>query len=129
MGVGEAQYYLQEVKTLDGCVLDTTKYDAVFKQSDYTTKTYIKSFDVENLTTDFEFNKTDVTGDKEVEGAQLTITDEEGNVVDQWTSTDKVHSIEGLVVGKTYILSETVTAKDYVKATDSYNERQTSIIY
>ncbi len=47
------------------------------KQSDYTTKTYIKSFDVENLTTDFEFNKTDVTGDKEVEGAQLTVTDEE----------------------------------------------------
>ena len=118
MGVGEAEYYLQEVKTLDGCVLDTTKYDAVFKQSDYTTKTYIKSFDVENLTTDFEFNKTDVTGDKEVEGAQLTVTDEEGNVVDQWTSTDKVHSIEGLVVGKTYTLSETVTAKDYVKATD-----------
>ena len=118
MGVGEAQYYLQEVKTLDGCVLDTAKYDAVFKQSDYTTKTYIKSFDVENLTTDFEFNKTDVTGDKEVEGAQLTITDENGNVVDQWTSTDKVHSIEGLVVGKTYTLSETVTAKDYVKATD-----------
>ncbi|RGF57214.1 hypothetical protein DWZ88_10535 [Coprobacillus sp. AF36-10BH] len=118
MGVGEAQYYLQEVKTLDGCVLDTTKYDAVFKQSDFTTKTYIKSFDVENLTTDFEFNKTDVTGDKEVEGAQLTITDEDGNVVDQWTSTDKVHSIEGLVVGKTYTLSETVTAKDYVKATD-----------
>lgn len=118
MGVGEAQYYLQEVKTLDGCVLDTTKYDAVFKQSDYTTKTYIKSFDVENLTTDFEFNKTDVTGDKEVEGAQLTITDEDGNVVDQWTSTNKVHSIEGLVVGKTYTLSETVTAKDYVKATD-----------
>lgn len=118
MGVGEAKYYLQEVKTLDGCVLDTTKYDAVFKQSDYTTKTYIKSFDVENLTTDFEFNKTDVTGDKEVEGAQLTITDEDGNVVDQWTSTDKVHSIEGLVVGKTYTLSETVTAKDYVKAAD-----------
>lgn len=118
MGVGEAQYYLQEVKTLDGCVLDTAQYDAVFKQSDYTTKTYIKSFDVENLTTDFEFNKTDVTGDKEVEGAQLTITDENGNVVDQWTSTDKVHSIEGLVVGKTYTLSETVTAKDYVKATN-----------
>lgn len=118
MGVGEAQYYLQEVKTLDGCVLDTAQYDAVFKQSDYTTKTYIKSFDIENKTTDFEFNKTDVTGDKEVEGAQLTITDEDGNVVDQWTSTDKVHSIEGLVVGKTYTLSETVTAKDYVKATD-----------
>lgn len=118
MSTKGASYYLQEVKTLDGCVLDIAQYDAVFKQSDFTTKNYIKSFDVENKTTDFEFNKTDVTGDKEVEGAQLTITDEDGNVVDQWTSTDKVHSIEGLVVGKTYTLSETVTAKDYVKATD-----------
>ena len=118
MSTKGASYYLQEVKTLDGCVLDTAQYDAVFKQSDFTTKNYIKSFDVENKTTDFEFNKTDVTGDKEVEDAQLTITDEDGNVVDQWTSTDKVHSIEGLVVGKTYTLSETVTAKDYVKATD-----------
>ena len=118
MSTKGASYYLQEVKTLDGCVLDTAQYDAVFKQSDFTTKNYIKSFDVENKTTDFEFNKTDVTGDKEVEGAQLTITDEDGNVVDQWTSTEKVHSIEGLVVGKTYTLSETVTAKDYVKATD-----------
>ena len=118
MSTKGASYYLQEVKTLDGCVLDTTQYDAVFKQSDFTTKNYIKSFDVENKTTDFEFNKTDVTGDKEVEDAQLTITDEDGNVVDQWTSTDKVHSIEGLVVDKTYTLSETVTAKDYVKATD-----------
>ena len=118
MSTKGASYYLQEVKTLDGCVLDTAQYDAVFKQSDFTTKNYIKSFDVENKTTDFEFNKTDVTGDKEVEGAQLTITDEDGNVVDQWTSDGKVHSIEGLVVGKTYTLSETVTVKDYVKATD-----------
>lgn len=118
MSTKGASYYLQEVKTLDGCVLDTAQYDAVFKQSDFTTKNYIKSFDVENKTNDFEFNKTDVTGDKEVEGAQLTITDEDGNVVDQWTSDGKVHSIEGLVVGKTYTLSETVTAKDYVKATD-----------
>ena len=118
MSTKGASYYLQEVKTLDGCVLDTAQYDAVFKQSDFTTKNYIKSFDVENKTTDFEFNKTDVTGDKEVEGAQLTITDEDGNVVDQWTSDGKVHSIEGLVVGKTYTLSETVTAKGYVKATD-----------
>lgn len=118
MSTKGASYYLQEVKTLDGCVLDTAQYDAVFIQSDFTTKNYIKSFDVENKTTDFEFNKTDVTGDKEVEGAQLTITDEDGNVVDQWTSDGKVHSIEGLVVGKTYTLSETVTAKDYVKATD-----------
>ena len=118
MGTGEAKYYFEEVKTLDGCVLDETKHAFTFKQKDFTTKNYSKELNVENKTTHFEFNKTDVTGDKEVVGAQLTITDEKGNVIDQWVSTEKPHSIEGLVVGKTYTLSETVTAKDYVKASN-----------
>ena len=118
MGTGEAKYYFEEVKTLDGCVLDEAKQSFTFRQKDFTTKNYSKDLNVENKTTHFEFNKTDVTGDKEVLGAQLTITDEKGNIVDQWSSTDKPHSIEGLVVGKTYTLSETVTAKDYVKASD-----------
>lgn len=118
MGIGEAKYYFEEVKTLGGCVLDETKHAFTFKQKDFTTKNYSKELNVENKTTHFEFNKTDVTGDKEVLGAQLTITDEKGNIVDQWVSTEKPHSIEGLVVGETYTLSETVTAKDYVKASD-----------
>lgn len=118
MGTGEAKYYFEEVKTLDGCVLDEAKQSFTFRQKDFTTKNYSKDLNVENKTTHFEFNKTDVTGDKEVLGAQLTITDEKGNIVDQWVSTEKPHSIEGLVVGKTYTLSETVTAKDYVKASD-----------
>ena len=118
MGTGEAKYYFEEVKTLDGCVLDETKHAFTFKQKDFTTKNYSKELNVENKTTHFNFNKTDVTGDKEVEGAQLTITDEKGNVIDHWISTDMPHFIEGLVVGKTYTLSETVSAKDYVKASD-----------
>lgn len=118
MGIGEAKYYLEEVKTLDGCVMDESKHSFAFKQKDFTTKNYSNELKVENKTTHFEFNKTDVTGDKEVEGAQLTITDEKGNIVDQWISSDKTHSIEGLIVGNTYTLSETVTARDYVKATD-----------
>ena len=118
MGTCEAKYYFEEVKTLDGCVLDETKHAFTFKQKDFTTKNYSKELNVENKTTHFNFNKTDVTGDKEVEGAQLTITDEKGNVIDHWISTDMPHSIEGLVVGKTYTLSETVSAKDYVKASD-----------
>lgn len=118
MGTGEAKYYFEEVKTLDGCVLDEAKQSFTFRQKDFTTKNYSKDLNVENKTTHFEFNKTDVTGDKEVLGAQLTITDEKGNIVDQWVSIEKTHSIEGLVVGETYTLSETVTAKDYVKASD-----------
>lgn len=56
--------------------------------------------------------KTDVTGEKEVPGAKLTVTDKEtGKVADSWTSGDKPHAISGLEVGKTYILKE-VTAPD-----------------
>lgn len=56
--------------------------------------------------------KTDVTGEKEIPGAKLTVTDKEtGKAVDSWTSTDKQHPVNGLEVGKTYILTE-VTAPD-----------------
>lgn len=116
MSTKGASYYLQEVKTLDGCVLDTSKYETAFEQEDNTTALYIKSFDIVNKTTHYEFNKTDITGDKEVEGATLTIKDDGGNIVDQWISTDNPHSIEGLVIGKTYTLEETLTPEEYVKA-------------
>lgn len=118
MSSTDAAYYLQEVKTIDGCVLDSKKYDVTFKQTDTKTQLYSKTFNIENKTTHFEFNKTDITGDKEVAGATLTIKDDQGNVVDEWISNDKAHSIEGLIVGKTYTLTETITANDYVKATD-----------
>lgn len=118
MSSTNAAYYLQEVKTIEGCVLDSKKYDVTFKQTDTKTQLYTKTFNIENKTTHFEFNKTDITGEKEVSGATLTIKDDQGNVVDEWISNDKAHSIEGLIVGKTYTLTETITAKDYVKATD-----------
>ena len=118
MSYTDAAYYLQEVKTIDGCVLDSKKYDVTFKQTDTKTQLYSKTFNIENKTTHFEFNKTDITGDKEVAGATLTIKDDQGNVVDERISNDKAHSIEGLIVGKTYTLTETITANDYVKATD-----------
>lgn len=118
MSSTDASYYLQEVKTIDGCVLDSKKYDVTFKQTDTRTQLYTKAFNIENKTTHFEFNKTDITGDKEVAGATLTIKDDQGKVVDEWISNDKAHYIEGLIVGKTYTLTETIAAKDYVKATD-----------
>ena len=118
MSSTDAAYYLKEVKTIDGCVLDSKNYDVTFKQADSKIKLYTKTFNIENKTTHFEFNKTDITGDKEVAGATLTIKDDQGNVVDEWISNDKAHSIEGLIVGKAYTLTETIAAKDYVKARD-----------
>lgn len=66
-----------------------------------------------------KFTKTDVTGEKEVEGAEITVTDKETNqVVDKWTSGKDKHYISGLEEGKTYVLSEVTAPSEYVKATD-----------
>jgi uncharacterized surface anchored protein len=111
-------YELEEIKTLDGLVLDTTKHEIKFEQKDLTTKVYEEKIDLVNNTTVFEFSKTDVTGDKELEGAKLTVLDKDGNVVDAWTSSDKTHKIEGLLVGETYTLREEIAPDGYVRATD-----------
>lgn len=111
-------YELEEISTLDGLVLDTTKHEIVFKQEDTTTKVYTKEEKLVNDTTSVEFSKTDITGDKELKGATLTVTDSEGNVIDKWISGEKTHKIEGLKVGKTYVLKEEIQVDSYVKATD-----------
>ena len=56
-------------------------------------------------------------GGEEVEGAQMTVTDKDGNIVDQWTSTTEPHYISNIKVGETYTLNEVVAPEGYVKAT------------
>ena len=112
------EYQLQETKTLDGLVLNETIYDVVKKKKDLTTKVYEEKKEISNDTTVFEFSKTDITGDKELEGAKLQVIDKNGNIIDEWISGNKTHKIEGLKVGETYILREQITPEDYVKATD-----------
>ena len=110
-------YEIQETKTLDGLVLNDKKYEVKFEQQDLVTKVYEVKLDISNDTTLFEFSKTDVIGDNELPGAKLTITDKDGNVVDDWTSTENKHTIEGLVVGKEYTMTEEIAPDGYVKAT------------
>jgi len=113
------KYELQEVRTLDGLVLNDKIYDIEFIKQDDVTKVYTETREIENDTTFVEFSKTDITGEKELEGAKLTILDKEGNVIDSWTSTDKTHKVEGLVVGKSYILREEIAPDGFVRATDA----------
>ena len=61
--------------------------------------------------------KTDITGKNEVEGAEMTVTDEQGNVIDKWTSGKEAHAVSGLEEGKNYVLTEKTAPKGYVKAT------------
>ncbi len=112
------KYELEEIETLDGLVLDNTKHEIVFKQEDTTTKVYTNEEKFVNDTTLVEFSKIDITGDKELEGATLTVTDSEGNVIDRWVSGEKTHKIEGLKAGEKYTLKEEIQVDSYVKATD-----------
>ena len=61
--------------------------------------------------------KTDLTGEKEVEGAHLSVVEKDtGKTVDTWTSGKEPYPVSGLEVGKTYILTETRPADGYVTA-------------
>ena len=80
---------------------------------------YVKATDIEFTVTNKKENqheklvnkivkvsKVDLTNEKEIEGAELEITDEEGNIIEKWTSTKEAHVVNGLEEGKTYILRE-----------------------
>ena len=73
-------------------------------------------FTFEDEPTVFEFTKTSLTTGKEIEGAKLTVTDENGEVVDEWVSGKEPHIIKELVVGQTYTMTELLPAPGYVTA-------------
>ena len=112
------KYEIQEIETLPGLVLDNTKYEVNFKKTDDITKVYTIDKKIKNDATCVEISKTDITGDKELKGAKLSVIDENNKVIDTWTSTDKTHKIEGLLVGKTYTLREEIAPDGFVRATD-----------
>ena len=60
--------------------------------------------------TKVQISKKDLTTKEELPGAELTLTDEKGNEIDRWVSTDAPHYMERLPAGK-YTLTE-VTAPD-----------------
>ena len=72
-----------------------------------------------NIKTKVEITKYDITGTNPLPGARLQVKDLDGNVMDEWTSTDKAHLIEGVLVsGQTYILHEETAPDGYVLASD-----------
>ena len=65
-------------------------------------------------TTKVQISKQDITTGEELPGATLQIIDEDGNVVEEWVSTDEAHFIEGkLIAGKEYTLRETIAPDGY----------------
>ena len=66
-----------------------------------------------------EISKKDITGDDELPGAVLQVIDKDGNIIDEWVSTEEAHYIEAkLIAGETYILREITAPSGYTLATD-----------
>lgn len=57
--------------------------------------------------------KTDLITGNEVEGAELIVTDKDGNVIDEWISGKEEHYVVGLVEGETYTLTEKTSPYGY----------------
>ena len=111
-------YELQEITTLDGLVLDGTKYEVKFEQTDLTTKVYTVTQDLVNKPTKVEISKKAVTGEDELVGAKMSLYDADENKITEWTSTTEPHVIKGLEVDKTYILKEDLAPLGYNLAQD-----------
>ena len=113
------KYVVQEIKTLDGLVLDETTYPVQFVEVDDVTATIHRNLTITNQITKTEITKTMITGSPETPGAKLRILDEENTIVDEWVSAYQVaHKIAGLTTGKKYTLHEEMTADGYYYADD-----------
>ena len=70
-------------------------------------------------TTKVQISKQDITTGEELPGATLQIIDEDGNVVEEWVSTNEPHMIEGkLIAGKEYTLKEIIAPEGYEIASE-----------
>ena len=109
-------YTVKETSPAPGFATTDEVQEFIFtaERSDKATVSY--EFTFEDEPTVFEFTKTSLTDGKEVEGAKLTVTDENGEVVEEWVSGKEPHIIKELVVGQTYTMTEVLPAPGYVTA-------------
>ncbi len=110
------KYYVKEIHAPNGYVTSDEVQEFVFEYAGADQEEVTVNMTFENAPTTVSITKTDLTGSEEIPGCKLKLTDEDGNVIEEWTSTEEAHIIEKLVVGKKYILSETQPADGYVTA-------------
>ena len=112
----DGKYYVKEISAPDGFVTTEEVQEFTFEYAGEDQAEVSYDFTFENQPTTVELTKTDLTTGKELPGAHLKVTDADGNVVDEWTSTEESHVIKELVVGKEYTMTETKPADGYVTA-------------
>lgn len=125
----DTEYTLVEISPADGYVIAESITFMLSELSDGTqvllnddgeyTETGMETVIMYDDTTKVVISKQDATTGEELAGAELKLYDEEGNLVDEWTSTEETHYIEAvLIAGATYTLHEEIAPDGYVTASD-----------
>ena len=112
----DSRYYIKELAAPEGYVTDQEPQEFTFEYQGSGTSVAEYAFTFEDEQTTVELSKADLTDKKELPGASLKVTDEDGNTVDEWVSKEEAHIIKGLIVGKKYKMTETKPADGYVTA-------------
>ena len=112
----DAEYYVKELYAPAGFVNAEEVQEFTVSYAGENEDSVVVDLIFEDEATTVEITKTDLTGGKEIPGCKLKLVDEDGNTVDEWTSTEEAHVIKEQAVGKKYTLIETQPADGYVTA-------------
>lgn len=112
----DAEYYVKELYAPAGFVNAEEVQEFTVSYAGENEDSVVVDLTFEDEATTVEITKNDLTGGKEIPGCKLKLVDEDGNTVEEWTSTEEAHVIKELVVGKKYTLVETQPADGYVTA-------------
>lgn len=110
-------YYVKEIETSAGCLLDETVYDVDFTYKDQRVEVITQTLEVKDTPIIVEVSKTDITSGKELAGAKLEVIDSNGDVYASWTTDGKPYQIEAIPAGD-YTLRETFAPYGYLIANE-----------
>lgn len=112
-------YYVKEMESPEGYLLDETVYDVDFSYTKEMAATPIVTKELEMKDTPIivEVSKTDMTTGKELPGATLEVIDSDGNVYASWKTDGKPYRLEAIPAGD-YTLRETAAPYGYLIANE-----------
>ena len=109
--IAYGKYTVKEITAPDGYKLSDKLYDVTISENEQ-----VIEIKAENAPIKVSVSKQDVYGN-ELPGAKMQLLDADGNITDEWVSTNEKHIVTALRAG-TYTLRETASPEGYVIATD-----------